>query len=91
MGDIDKSKYENTSSLEQQMNLRNRNSKETTTTTTTQYTPIQIGLGLIIVGASAGLTLYTKRTASLLSQLERNKAPKFLSKNLPIKKVDNNA
>ncbi len=48
-------------------------------------TPFQIGLGLIIVGASAGLTLYTKKTQAMLNQMkavERNKQqrlpkPKF--------------
>eukprot|EP00553_Chaetoceros_curvisetus_P015956 CAMPEP_0204645260 /NCGR_PEP_ID=MMETSP0718-20130828/2271_1 /ASSEMBLY_ACC=CAM_ASM_000674 /TAXON_ID=230516 /ORGANISM="Chaetoceros curvisetus" /LENGTH=94 /DNA_ID=CAMNT_0051667097 /DNA_START=19 /DNA_END=303 /DNA_ORIENTATION=- len=39
-------------------------------------TAFQIGLGLMIVGASAGLTLYTKKTQAMLNQMkavERNK------------------
>mmetsp|Transcript_90 Transcript_90/g.193 ORF Transcript_90/g.193 Transcript_90/m.193 type:complete len:104 (+) Transcript_90:237-548(+) len=34
-------------------------------------TPLQLALGAIILGASAGLTLYTKRTSTMLNQLER--------------------
>jgi len=41
----------------------------------TQFTPIQMGMGLIILGASAGLTLYTKKTGSMLKQMDKlNKA-----------------
>jgi len=36
-------------------------------------TPLQIGLGLMIVGMSAGMTLYTKKTGAMLTQLERVK------------------
>mmetsp|Transcript_23355 Transcript_23355/g.27595 ORF Transcript_23355/g.27595 Transcript_23355/m.27595 type:complete len:85 (+) Transcript_23355:141-395(+) len=39
-------------------------------------TPLQIGLGLMIVGASAGMTLYTKKTGAMLAQLERAKRNK---------------
>ena len=31
-----------------------------------------MGLAAVILGASAGLTLYTKRTSTLLNQLERS-------------------
>lgn len=34
-------------------------------------TPLQFGMAAIILGASAGLTLYTKRTGQLLNQMER--------------------
>lgn len=34
-------------------------------------TPLQIGLAAVILGASAGLTLYTKRTAHMINQFER--------------------
>ena len=41
----------------------------------TQFTPIQIGMGLMILGASAGLTLYTKKTQSMLQHMDKlNKA-----------------
>jgi hypothetical protein len=36
-------------------------------------TPFQIGMGLLIVGASAGLTLYTKKTKAMLTQMDRVK------------------
>jgi len=42
----------------------------------TKATPLQITLGLIIVGASAGMTLYTKKTAAVLGQMERMKRNK---------------
>ena len=45
------------------------------TKSSTEFSPIQIGMGLIIVGASAGLTLYTKKTGNMLSQMDKlNKA-----------------
>lgn len=34
-------------------------------------TPLQYGFAAIILGASAGLTLYTKKTSHVLNQLER--------------------
>jgi hypothetical protein len=34
-------------------------------------TPFQIGIGLLILGASAGLTLYTKKTQAMLNQMKR--------------------
>lgn len=34
-------------------------------------TPLQLCLGALILGASAGLTFYTKRTGSMLKQMER--------------------
>lgn len=34
-------------------------------------TPLQLSAVCIILGASAGLTLYTKRTGQMLTQLER--------------------
>ena len=34
-------------------------------------TPLQYGCAAIILGASAGLTLYTKKTSHVLNQLER--------------------
>jgi hypothetical protein len=34
-------------------------------------TPLQLGFAAIILGASAGLTLYTKKTSHMLNQLER--------------------
>mmetsp|Transcript_5601 Transcript_5601/g.7263 ORF Transcript_5601/g.7263 Transcript_5601/m.7263 type:complete len:99 (-) Transcript_5601:457-753(-) len=38
-----------------------------------EYKPtlLQLSLGVLIVGASAGLTLYTKRTSSMLSTLNK--------------------
>lgn len=40
-------------------------------TTPFQATPFQIGLGLMILGASAGMTLYTKKTQAFLNQMKR--------------------
>mmetsp|Transcript_25418 Transcript_25418/g.43396 ORF Transcript_25418/g.43396 Transcript_25418/m.43396 type:complete len:107 (-) Transcript_25418:1760-2080(-) len=37
-------------------------------------TPVQLALGAMILGASAGLTLYTKKTSHMLNQLERASA-----------------
>ena len=34
-------------------------------------TPIQIVLGIMIVGTSAGLTLYTKKTGQMLRQMDK--------------------
>jgi hypothetical protein len=34
-------------------------------------TPLQLGIGLLIVGASAGMTLYTRKTQALLNQMKR--------------------
>mmetsp|Transcript_21652 Transcript_21652/g.47065 ORF Transcript_21652/g.47065 Transcript_21652/m.47065 type:complete len:161 (+) Transcript_21652:476-958(+) len=34
-------------------------------------TPLQLGLAAVILGTSAGLTLYTKKTGKLMNQLER--------------------
>mmetsp|Transcript_13233 Transcript_13233/g.20431 ORF Transcript_13233/g.20431 Transcript_13233/m.20431 type:complete len:87 (+) Transcript_13233:152-412(+) len=34
-------------------------------------TPLQFTFAAIILGASAGLTLYTKRTSTILHQMER--------------------
>ena len=34
-------------------------------------TPLQFTFAAIILGASAGLTLYTKRTSTILNQMER--------------------
>lgn len=34
-------------------------------------TPLQLALGALLLGASAGLTLYTKRTGSMIAQLDR--------------------
>mmetsp|Transcript_16270 Transcript_16270/g.23967 ORF Transcript_16270/g.23967 Transcript_16270/m.23967 type:complete len:90 (-) Transcript_16270:354-623(-) len=36
--------------------------------------PVSIGLGLLIVGASAGLVLYTKRTKQMLNQMNKVQA-----------------
>ena len=61
----------------------NANTAPTTSTTPDTATPLQIGMGLIILGASAGLTLYTKKTQSLLSQMKRadqNKAMRLPKK-----------
>ena len=37
----------------------------------TSATPTQIAMGLLIVGASASLALYTKRTQSMLATMKR--------------------
>mmetsp|Transcript_34687 Transcript_34687/g.62468 ORF Transcript_34687/g.62468 Transcript_34687/m.62468 type:complete len:110 (+) Transcript_34687:103-432(+) len=34
-------------------------------------TPLQLTLAAVMLGASAGLTLYTRRTSTMLNQLER--------------------
>lgn len=34
-------------------------------------TPLQLALGAVLLGASAGLTLYTKRTGGMIAQLDR--------------------
>jgi len=55
----------------QQSSLKNEMNQ-----TAAKPTALQIGAGLIIVGASAGLTLYTKKTQSILAQMkqvERNR------------------
>ena len=46
------------------------------TTESFAATPLQIGMGLMLVGASAGLTLYTKKTASILSHMDKMKKAK---------------
>lgn len=38
---------------------------------TSGITPLQFTFAAIILGASAGLTLYTKRTSTILNQMER--------------------
>jgi len=40
------------------------------------FTPLQMAMGLMLVGASAGLTLYTKKTASILSHMDKMKKAK---------------
>mmetsp|Transcript_2215 Transcript_2215/g.6452 ORF Transcript_2215/g.6452 Transcript_2215/m.6452 type:complete len:103 (+) Transcript_2215:93-401(+) len=50
------------------------NRKKTSATTTAADdgpTAIQHLAGILIVGASAGLTLYTKKTRTMLNQMER--------------------
>jgi len=39
-------------------------------------TPLQIGLALIILGSSAGMTLYTKKTSAVLGHMDRMKRNK---------------
>mmetsp|Transcript_10780 Transcript_10780/g.23707 ORF Transcript_10780/g.23707 Transcript_10780/m.23707 type:complete len:92 (-) Transcript_10780:238-513(-) len=46
-------------------NTTTKSNKDTT------ITPLQLSLAALILGASAGLTLYTKRTSTMLNQLER--------------------
>jgi hypothetical protein len=61
----------------------NGNTAPITASDTGGATPLQIGLGLIILGSSAGLTLYTKKTQSLLNQMKRvdqNKAMRLPKK-----------
>lgn len=41
---------------------------------TTTFSPASMALGIMIVGASAGLVLYTKRTRQLLTQIDRAQA-----------------
>ncbi|KAL3795251.1 hypothetical protein HJC23_008336 [Cyclotella cryptica] len=43
----------------------------TATTPRNTVTPLQWSLAAVILGASAGLTLYTKKTSHMLSQFER--------------------
>lgn len=57
-------------------------SKQSSTTYTA--TPFQIGIGLLIVGASAGMTLYTRKTQAMLNQLKKMEDNKALR--LPKKK-----
>ena len=47
---------------------------------TTKATPLQIGMGLIIVGASAGMTLYTKKTSAVLGHMDKLKRSKEIRK-----------
>jgi len=47
------------------------NTKGSSKDTRYAATPVQIGMGMLILGASAGLTLYTKKTHSMLAQLKR--------------------
>ena len=47
-------------------------------------TAFQISLGILMLGASAGLTLYTKKTQSMLNQFKR--AEKNKQQRLPKKK-----
>ena len=61
----------------------NNTQQKEATTTTTGPTAVQLGLGMLILGASAGLTLYTKKTQQLLSQFKRasdNKAMRLPKK-----------
>ena len=46
-------------------------------------TPLQLAFGAIILGASAGLTLYTKRTGSMLRQMDRSAKNKAKRKGPP--------
>jgi hypothetical protein len=39
----------------------------------TYPTAFQYGMGLLLIGTSAGLTLYTKKTQSILNQMNRMK------------------
>lgn len=43
----------------------------TSSDSTTTATPLQLTFAAIILGTSAGLTLYTKRTSTILHQMER--------------------
>lgn len=43
----------------------------TTKASDSKITPLQLSMAAIILGASAGLTLYTKRTSHMLNQLNR--------------------
>lgn len=42
--------------------------------------PVSIGLGLLIVGASAGLVLYTRRTKQMLTQIHKVQASQDVRK-----------
>ena len=53
------------------MNTPSDSTTTTTTTTAAATTPLQLAFAAIILGASAGLTLYTKRTSTMLQQMER--------------------
>lgn len=44
---------------------------QSSTETSDSFSAFQIGCGLMILGASAGLTLYTKKTHSMLNQMKR--------------------
>ena len=44
---------------------------QSSTETSDSFSAFQIGCGLMILGASAGLTLYTKKTQSMLNKMKR--------------------
>lgn len=57
------------------------NNSDTQSTTKTSYLPY--GIGLLILGTSAGFTLYTKKTQSILNrmnQMSRNRELRFPKK-----------
>ena len=59
--------------------------QSSTETNNNSSSAFQIGCGLMILGASAGLTLYTKKTQSMLNQMKRVEENRALR--LPKKKV----
>mmetsp|Transcript_18893 Transcript_18893/g.25997 ORF Transcript_18893/g.25997 Transcript_18893/m.25997 type:complete len:93 (-) Transcript_18893:323-601(-) len=50
-----------------------KRSSSTPPSSTEEYkpTPLQLSLGVLLLGASAGLTLYTKKTSQMLSHLNK--------------------
>jgi len=49
----------------------NDNDSKNNSITSNGITPLQFTFAAIILGTSAGLTLYTKRTSTILHQMER--------------------
>ncbi len=49
----------------------NKINNTTSSSSSSGITPLQLTFAAIILGASAGLTLYTKRTSTILHQMER--------------------
>mmetsp|Transcript_4773 Transcript_4773/g.9114 ORF Transcript_4773/g.9114 Transcript_4773/m.9114 type:complete len:112 (-) Transcript_4773:426-761(-) len=59
---LDSEQYDTTTASKQ---------SSSSSSSTTAPTPFQIGIGLLIVGASAGMTLYTRKTQAMLNQMKR--------------------
>jgi hypothetical protein len=49
----------------------NKINNTTSSSSSSGITPLQLTFAAIILGASAGLTLYTKRTSTILHHMER--------------------
>jgi hypothetical protein len=63
--------------------MDSNDTKQDNTKVSKSPTPFQYGMGLLLLGTSAGLTLYTKKTQSILNQMnqmKRNREMRFPKK-----------